>query len=1006
MLAASIVWSSIVCSVVLVAATAHAEHLPVRVYTSADGLASDRVERGTRDAAGVLWFATGEGVSRFDGHAFESFGIGDGLPDAAAHDVAVTRDGTVWVATDGGVAWLDPSVRVTRTAFHAVDPSMLGGVAVSFLENPSGALWVATLRGLFELERRGDRVQVHAITLGAGRQPQVLAVTRDPVDGSLWLGTSWGLVHRTAAGAVERYRVGPASEVEDRVFEVLVDRTGRLWIGQVGRRVLAVTLPHGGRLIDGDEPLWEVAARGGAWLRFEPDGTARRTIVEDSRGTIWIGTSNHVVRYDGRAFRVLTAREFQHEGSFTPCVEDNAGNLWFGGATAGVLRLAATGLVAFDEADGLHDVDVVGLVAAPDGPPYPVTRSEGHTLHRPDGARFVAVRPRASPGLDLFGWGWGQTALVDRDGRWWYPTGRGVARYPRVASLDELATTLPEMIAPSDGLPGRDVFRLYEDRAGDVWITTLSATGLVRWDRRTGKLVALGAGWPTAVASTFAEDAAGMLWIGYDDGTLVRVRRGAPEVLGARDRLPGAMISALLFDRAGRLWIATDGGGLVRLDDPGTAHPAVARYTTAKGLATDQALALVDDLRGRIYVGTTRGIVRLDPATGEVAHFTTADGLPNGYIYAALRDPAGVLWFGTNGGLARLDVASPPPPAAGQTVITTLAIAGRARPVAPSGERTIAGLELASGDDQLDISFTSPSFAGEPLRFQYRLAGATGRWTTPAPARDVHFAKLAPGSFRFEVRAVLASGEAAPPAVVAFAVLPPMWQRWWFIAACALALALAVFAIHRWRLAHLLAVERVRTRIATDLHDDLGASLSRISILSEVASRRLAAREDVDSQVGDIGRSARELVDVAADIVWSTDPRRDDLGSLVVRLRGFAGELLEARGIAWALVAPPDLHRIRLDPDCRRHLYLILKEAINNAARHSGATRVSVALAVDGRALVATVEDDGSGLADAPARGNGLANMRTRAADAGGSVVITSAPGAGTAIELRLPIAG
>jgi signal transduction histidine kinase len=131
---------------------------------------------------------------------------------------------------------------------------------------------------------------------------------------------------------------------------------------------------------------------------------------------------------------------------------------------------------------------------------------------------------------------------------------------------------------------------------------------------------------------------------------------------------------------------------------------------------------------------------------------------------------------------------------------------------------------------------------------------------------------------------------------------------------------------------HLVAVERVRTRITTDLHDDLGAGLSRIAILSEVAARGGGAR-GVDEVVGDIGKSARELVDVASDIVWSTDPARDDLGQLVVRLRGYAADVLEGQGIAWTLRAPPEPGALKLDPYQRRHLDLIMKEAIHNAAR-------------------------------------------------------------------------
>jgi len=999
--AARVFWR-VLCWLALVAATAHAERLPVRLYTSADGLASDRVERGTRDAAGFLWFATGDGVSRFDGHRFVSFGKSDGLPAAQVHDVAVARDGTIWAATDAGVAWLDPRARGAR--FHAV--AVPADTAVMFHQDPAGTLRVGTVRGLFELERRGDQVTTRAIPLGAGRQPQVLAITHDPVDDSLWFGTSRGVMHRERSGAIHQYRVGSIGELDDRVFGVLIDRKGRLWIGHVGSRVLAVVLPHGRRLVDTAEPLWEVAARGGDWLRFELQQTgARRGILEDSRGNIWIGTQTDLVMFDGQEFHTLRERQLQHAGSFTPCVEDAAGNLWLGGESQGVLRLAPDGLVAFDRSDGLQTLYISGFVQDPRGPLHTLVGAQIHVVHRRDGDRFVAISPRLPFGLGLQAWGWNQTAAIDRDGSWWYPTGRGVARYPAVSRLEDLATTLPEMFTEADGLHGRDVFRMYEDRAGDVWITTLSKTGLARWNRATGKITTLGAGWPTDAALAFAEDATGAVWIGYSDGKLVRARGGRPEIFGPAEGLVGAPIHALLLDHAGRLWIATHGAGVQRIDQPALPRPSFTTYNMTKGLATDQALSLVEDRQGQIYIGTTRGIDRLDPISGAVTHYTTADGLPDGYVHVSARDRDGVLWFGTPNGLARLVVAGPRSPPVHATFITELVVGERSVPLAVDGEQALPALELGPEDDQLDIRFTSPSFVvGEQVRFQYRLDGSERGWSLPSPAREVHFARLAPGSYQFEVRGVYPGGRVTPAATLPFEVMAPIWRRWWFVVGCGLVVALAAHAISRWRLSHLLAVERVRTRIATDLHDDLGASLSRISILSEVAARRLATNEAIGGHVGDIGRQARELVDTAADIVWSTDPRHDDLGSSLVRLRSFAGDVFEARGIEWSLVGPTEASRIHLGPERRRHLYLIVKEAINNAAKHSQARRVSIAITNPRGTLETTIVDDGVGFDATARKGNGLANMRARATQAAGTLEVVSTPGTGTAIVLRLPL--
>lgn len=985
----------------LVAATAGAERLPARVYTTADGLANDRVDHGTRDARGYLWFATQDGVSRFDGQRFDSFGVADGLPAAETSDILAARDGVIWVATDAGVAWLDPA-SATGARFQPVGPRT---EALALHEDEAGAIWAGTADGLLRVRDSGAPIAPARVPLADAHEPAIYRIASDARDHSLWLGTRQGLWHRTASGGLERYRVSPADQLDDRVMSLLLDREGRLWIGAVGPMLVVANVRPGGRLAPPGQPLWDVAARGQDLLRFAPHGWLRRNIFEDSRGTVWIGTTEELLRHDG-AFHAVDGASLPIEHGLAPCVEDAAGNVWFGSNTQGLVRLAPGGLVAYDHRDGLDSDYLHGFVEPPGGPLYAITWRDGHVLDRFDGARFTAVRPRVPADVSRLAWGWGQTALIDRDARWWYPTSQGLARYPAGVAFEALATTPPELFVRPDQLPGRDVFRLYEDHRGDVWISTMSDNGLARWDRATGQIARID-GLPREVANAFAEDATGALWVGYEHGRLVRIDGVAPpRVFGAEDGLPPSDVVSLLVDHAGRLWIAHARAGVTLIEDPGAARPSVRRFTTAQGLGTDQAVSLVDDAYGRIYIGTSHGIDRLDPPTGRLTHFGTTDGLPNDYIYVAHRDRGGALWFGTKAGAARLIPPAPTPlPAPAATYLSRVAIAGSPQPLAVDGARRVE-LTLGPDDGQLDIAFTSPSFAvGDRPRFQYRFDGPDAVWSAPVAEREVHFARLAAGRYQFVVRAVSSSGTALEPATVAFEVLPHVWRRGWFLALCVAAVGLAAHRVYRARLRHALAIERVRTRIATDLHDELGANLSRIAILAEVANRRAAARQPLAEQVDTIGRSARELVDVAADIVWSTDPRRDDLGSVIVRLRQFAADVLEGRGMTWALEAPPEPGRIKLGPDQRRHLHLIVKEAIHNAAKHSAARHVAISIARAEAGLEVRVTDDGTGFsptAPGASTGNGLANMRARAAEAGGTLAIHTRPGHGTTIVLRL----
>lgn len=982
----------VVSWVILCSGVAGAEHWPVHGYTSADGLANDRVDRGTRDHLGYLWFATHDGVSRFDGQRFDSFGVRDGLPSSVAHDIVAARDGAIWVATDGGLAWLDPRAPGTRLSFQPV----ASAPALALAEDADGRLWVGTEDGLVEVVAGAAIARPVGVELAT---PAVLAIAPDPVDRSLWLGTWHGLVHRRADGSAALYPFAGDGVFDDRVFALCLDRQRRLWLGHVDARVLAI--PLGARFPAAPgQPLWP--SDGPGWLHVVPNGWGRRAILEDSHGTIWIGTTGELGRYDDHGFHSLGGTGVSDRAA-APLVEDADGNLWVGTDARGVQRIASRGLVAYDRGDGLDGNSVRGLAevggrlhVAIDDAPVP--------LYRLDGKRFTGVSPRLPDDISMGAWTQGQTLAIDRDGRWWYPTGQGVAHYPRVARIEDLATTPPDFFRVRDGLPGRDIARIYVDRHGDAWIATMTATGLVRWDRRSDRLAPLVGRWPAELALAFAEDRTGALWIGFEGTRLVRVQGGVPETFTAADGVPPGSVSALLVDRDGRLWLGSDSAGVSRIDDPAAPRPRFARVTTQHGLASDQVTTLVDDLRGRIYVGTGHGVDRIDPASGDIAHFDTANGLPSNYVTSSLRSAGGALWFGTKAGVARFGDEPrprPPPP----TYLTRLAVTGAPRPLAVGGDRDAGELALGPDENQLDIAFTCPTFvAGEPVRFQYRLDDDAA-WSPPVAEREVHFPRLAPGRYHFAVRAVLGAGAVSPEARATFAIARPIWQRWWFVALAALALFGLGHRLYRLRLAHLLAIEQVRTRIASDLHDDLGASLSRIAVLSEVAGRRAAASDAVAAQLRDIGTSARELVDIASDIVWSTDPRRDDLHSLVVRLRGFASDLLEARGIAWSLAAPAEPDHIKLDPERRRHLFLILKEAIHNAARHAGAGRVDVTIARRDRALVAVVRDDGCGFdPGAAGDGHGLGSMHARAAQAGGTLRVESSPATGSAVTVRLPL--
>jgi signal transduction histidine kinase len=473
------------------------------------------------------------------------------------------------------------------------------------------------------------------------------------------------------------------------------------------------------------------------------------------------------------------------------------------------------------------------------------------------------------------------------------------------------------------------------------------------------------------------------------------------------DGIPPGWIICLLVDHSGRLWIGSQLGGLNRIDDTTSDALSVARYTTANGLSSDNIRSLTEDQWGRIYLGTGHGVDRLSLETGNVKHYTIADGLVKGKIEVALRDHENNLWFGSWFGLSRfvpeqVDSGAPP-----SIYVTSVRVSGNPRAEFQLGVTNSPRLELSSSENNVSIDFVGlGSSIGEELGYQYRLQGASSDWSAPSSERTINFANLAAGLYQFEVRARNADGLLSlNPSTLEFEIAAPVWRRWWFLSLMVALMGLAIYSVYRSRLGRLLELERIRTRIATDLHDDVGSGLSQVSILSEVISRRVGQEQGVVEQLSIIGSVSRDLVDSMSDIVWAINPGRDRLSDLSHRMRRFASDVLIAHGVEFSFDIPHPGRDIRLGPEMRRELYLIFKEAVNNIVRHSDCTEVKITFLISDGALELSVHDNGDGFeSESENEGNGLVNMRLRAAKLGGDLRITSNNGHGTTVLLKAPL--
>ncbi len=998
-----------------------AERLPVRSYTTADGLAQNAINRIVRDSRGFLWFCTEEGLARFDGYTFTNYTTADGLPHPIVRSFLETRSGDYWVGTYYGVCRFNPKGRrlSATESDNQQDDAMFvlnsqPGTVNALFEDRAGVVWAGSGRGLFRFDQVNGEWTVREIEIGLPQAVEKDVIVRTLIEdrqGALWIGAGSGLYRRWPDGRTERYTTEQGLPDND-VLALLIDTEGQFWAGT--RKGLV-------------QMALEAGTQQPRIIRIftEKSGLPSpntRALFQSSSGQMWIGLITALVEFvpqggeNGSQFRSYVNELGLSKFFVQALAEDRDGNLWIG-TDNGAIKLARNGFTTYTEADGLGEARISSLFESRAGELCVMTIfSAQKPLSWFDGNRFKAIRPHFPRHLTYYGWGWHQLTLQDEAGEWWLPMGQGLLRYPKLDHVSQLATTPPKAIyTTKDGLASNDIFRLYEDSRGDIWIATFSEAqgGITRWERATETLHHYGEadGLPlkNADPTVFGEDRAGNLWIGFNDADfLARFSNGRFTLFTAEDGMPAGSVYDLYLDKAGRLWIATSTDGLARVDDPGAERPQFITYTTAQGLSSNNINCITEDAYGRLYIGTKRGLDRLDPTTGGVKPFTVDDGLISGEVLVAFRDRKGDLWFGGTGGLSRLSPQPDPHQSPPPVLITGLRIGGEVHQISALGETEIHSIELTPDKNQIQIDYVALGFSpGEGLRYQYKLEGASESWSQLADQRTVNFARLAPGDYRFLVRAVNADGVMSePPASFTFTILPAIWQRWWFLALVATLIGLLTYAVYRYRVQQLLNMERMRTRIASDLHDDIGSSLSQISIISEVVRRQLARENSsITDPLSTIAQTSRELVDSMSDIVWAINPKRDNLYDLVYRMRRFATDTLTTQETEIEFIAPDELPAARVETDIRREVFLIFKEAVNNAVRHSRGSQINIELSFEHGALQLAVEDNGIGFNPAhDDRGHGLFSMRQRAERIGGELQILSTPSTGTVVKLQAPL--
>jgi signal transduction histidine kinase len=753
-------------------------------------------------------------------------------------------------------------------------------------------------------------------------------------------------------------------------------------------------------------------------------------IREDHEGNLWVGTYSGLNRFrEGRFFPELDNEGVPFDRVKT-LFEDRDGSLWVG-SEEGLVRLTPERFFPYTKRQGLAHNNVMSVLEDRGGSFWVGTWGGG--LNRIKDERVTEYAPTN----DL-----SQTLILSlceaRDGSIWAGADfdGGLTRFKN-----------GKVTRYTQGLPKAPIRVLREDRTGSLWVGT--ARGLCRFDGSKFTNFTTKNGLPGDAIRDLCEDASNNLWIGTETG-LSCFKDGKVRNYTSRDGLTDNTILALYEDEDQNLWIGTARGGLNRYR-----AGKVRAYTAREGMFSDEIYEIIQDDLGWLWMTCSKGVFRVhkkdfdDVDAGKRSSvvcvaFGKNDGLEStqcssGGKPAVWKTRAGHLCFATSKGFATVDPATvtlnlTPPPVfieevlADRQPVLSLEFGGqspesRTGPSAhDSGLRTHdSGLNIPPGRGDVEFRYTALNFqVPGNTRFKHKLEPVDGDWVDDGTRRTAHYYNVAPGDYRFRVIACNKDGVwNEQGASLRIVLRPHYWQTWWARAAASLLILGAASGIARYvtrrrmqRQLELLeqrhAIEKERGRIAKDIHDDLGSSLTRIMMLGERAEEGLEKRDGVELQLRKIVTTARHTVQALDEIVWAVNPENDSLEGLVQYIGHYADELFQESPIRCRLELPTELPACNLSAEVRHDLFLVVKEAFNNILKHSNASQVHVKLTTQTGSLEILIEDDGCGFdfaaASSNGNGNGLRNMRKRVEAIHAQLDFVSLAGKGTRIKVTAPL--
>lgn len=949
----------------------------VHLWRTSEGLPANVILEIEQTPDGYLWLGTTHGLVRFDGVRFESY-FGTRTPHrfgTRVEGLDVDDRGRLWIVAEqeGLVAWDNRQF----TEYHT-NGGVLSHPTVSVCADPAGWIWMTDARGRLARLAVEDPKRIELLDF---KLPPGARLLRDG-QGNIWA-SSTQVIAGNADGTWK-----PVWQSPSEILAVGASRDEGLWLATENR-------------------LYRLQADGQSTAMgtfpWPPGATRVTCLYEDRRGAVWIGTSSRglLQRVEGQFKEVMSVPR-----AIICLAQDNEGNLWAGTRGGGLARVRQRFFHVVDSRSGLRNEYINTIVEDHAGRIWLATEENGLGW---------IEKGRWQPMTGDQGWGGHNVfsfAPARPEGLWLATAAQGLWRWQSNAfNRFQFKPRLP-------AAPPRCLLKAQDHTlwlvVDDVAVFSLAQETSVRHGMRNGL--------NTRRVRALAEDAEGGIWAGDWHGGIWRFDGKRWQEMRPPTTSAEAARS-LTFDRRGALWMGTAGAGLFRVQGE-----QVQRIGQQHGLPSEniEQMLLDDD---HLWLGTDKGLFRVslaelhDVANArrpqiEAIRHGPSEGLPDLHFTGRYqprnwRSQSGELWFATANGAvhfqpAELATNGPPP----QALLETVLVNGRSQPPA-------ATLHLHSDARRMEFRFTAPSFsAPERVRFRYQLAGVDETWVECGANRSATYASIPFGRHVFLVAAGNVAGVWGPASEpVAVVMHPHFWQTQWFIAVVVLLLAGGLaWGVRRATLRRLRrklelleqqhALERERARISQDIHDELGANLTTIGLLADMGVRHKAHPDALTRDLTQISEVARGTASAMDAIVWAVNPRNDSLDHFANYIGQFTKDFFHPTSVRTRLDLPPTLPAHPMSAQVRHNLFLAIKEALNNVARHAHATEVRLSLLATNNILRVTVEDNGRGLpAELPTEGqDGLANMKSRVESIGGMLQVGTAPVGGTRLVFSLPL--